>query len=64
MESRLTTCVMPSTPLISSQRPDTCEAVSSSRTRMKWLVIMPKSSPSLFVPTMPGKSCGSAAKIL
>ena len=39
----------------------TLEAGRSSWTRMKWLVTMPKSSPSLLTPTMPGISCGRAS---
>ena len=58
MESRLTTCVMPFTSLSSSHRSLTSVAVRSSCTRIKWLVVMPKSSPSLLVPTMPVRSCG------
>ena len=58
MESRLTTWVMPSTSLISSHRSLTWVAVRSSWTRIKWLVVMPKSSPSLLVPTMPTRSWG------
>ena len=61
MASRLTTWVMPSSSPMSSHRALTLEAGRSSWTRMKWLVTMPKSSPSLLTPTMPGISCGRAS---